>query len=123
MQSRQTNQPRFQAGSFFTRSPKVSEVYALITTFCSGENSYETWMLSVLESGVNDLNVQDKLLNQTTSGSTSVSRPISSPTTPCLMYEPAKTPPKYGTLTRDSPCSIQEDFTNAHRKPGKRCER
>ncbi|KAL9987295.1 hypothetical protein ACROYT_G001578 [Oculina patagonica] len=72
------------------------------------------------DSGVSDPNVQDKLLGQTTS--VSASRSIGSTTTPCLMYEP-KTPPKYGAMNSESPCSIQEDFTNSYRKPEKRCER
>lgn len=69
-----------------------------------------------------DPNVQDKLLCQSTLGSTSVSRSIGAPKTPCLIYEPT-TPPKYGSIPTDSPCSIQEDFSNSCRKSEKKCER
>lgn len=74
------------------------------------------------DSGVVDRNVQDKLLCQSTLGSTSVSRCIGVPKTPCLIYEPT-TPPKYGSIHTDSPCSIQEDFSNSCRKSEKKCER
>ncbi|KAJ7365907.1 hypothetical protein OS493_002637 [Desmophyllum pertusum] len=73
------------------------------------------------DSGVMDSNVQDKLLGQCTSVSTSGSKSIGTPKTQCLMYEPT-TPPKYGSM-HDSSCSIQEDFTNSQKKPEKKCNR
>lgn len=66
------------------------------------------------DGGEVDGNVQDALLGNSSSVSTSVSKPVGSPRTPCLMYEPT-TPPKYGSvhsLPPDLPCSIQEDFSN-----------
>ena len=71
-----------------------------------------------------DANVQDALLANSASVSTSVSRTTGSPRTPCLMYEPT-TPPKYGSVRDMSPhipCSIQEDFMSEGNSEAK-CER
>jgi len=71
-----------------------------------------------------DANVQDALLANSASVSTSVPRTTGSPRKPCLMYEPT-TPPKYGSVRDMSPhipCSIQEDFMSEGNSEAK-CER
>lgn len=78
------------------------------------------------ESGEIEANVQDKLLGQNASVSTSMSRSVGSPPNqPCLMYEPS-TPPRYGSLQgspHDVPCSIQEDFASSQERARRNCER
>ena len=71
-----------------------------------------------------DANVQDALLANSASVSTSVPRTTGSPRKPCLMYEPT-TPPKYGSVRDMSPhipCSIQEDLMSEGNSEAK-CER
>lgn len=78
------------------------------------------------ESGELETNVQDKLLGQNASVSTSVSRSVGSPPNqPSLVYEPS-TPPRYGSLhgsPHDVPCSIQEDFASSQERARRNCER
>lgn len=83
-------------------------------------------MVLLTESGKVEANVQDKLLGQNVSVSTSVSRSIGSPPNQsCLMYEPT-TSPKYGSIQgspHDVPCSIQEDFGSPQERARRNCER
>lgn len=83
-------------------------------------------MVLLTESGKVEANVQDKLLGQNVSVSTSVSRSIGSPPNQsCLMYEPT-TSPKYGSIQEsphDVPCSMQEDFGSPQERARRNCER